>query len=201
MSQHESPAELTTLLNAWTAGDTAARDRLFESVYPQIKAIAQRHRGPRGEITLQPTEIVHEAYLRLTHQKLFGWRHRAQFFKLASQLVRQVLVDHARARNAVKRGSRDERSDMDADELADIGPAVDLLSLHEALTRLAEIDSEAARIVELRYFGGLTIPETAEVLETGTATVSRRWQVARAWLRRELDGTAADALSFAGAQP
>ncbi len=200
MSQQETSNELTVLLNAWAEGDTDARDQLFECVYPQIKAIAQRHRGPRGELTLQPTEIVHEAYLRLTHQKLFGWQHRAQFFKLASQLVRQVLVDHARSRNAIKRGSREERSDIDTDDLAESGSAIDLSSLHEALERLAAIDSDAARVVELRYFGGLTIPETAEVLETGTATVSRRWQMARAWLRRELDGPA-DIFRFADAGP
>ncbi len=141
-------------------------------------------------VTLQTTALVHEAYLRLIDQSRVEWRNRAQFFGVAAQLMRRLLVDHARRRRARKRGDglrplTLEDADMAPDASA-AGEAVDVLVLHEALERLAELDERQARIVELRYFGGLTIEDTAEALRISPATVKREWAVARAWLRREL---------------
>jgi RNA polymerase sigma factor (TIGR02999 family) len=145
----------------------------------------------RGEHTLQATALIHEAYLRLVDQRRVEWRNRAHFFGIAAQMMRRVLVDHARGRLAAKRGG-DIRpvtleSEIDADVQADDADAgLDVLALHEALERLAELDPPQARLVELRYFGGLNIDETAEALGISPATVKREWTVARAWLRREL---------------
>jgi RNA polymerase sigma factor (TIGR02999 family) len=186
MSGAAEGKDLTGLLNAWAEGDQGARDALFEVVYPEIKAIARRFRSRRGDLTLQATEVVHETYLRLLEQQPSGWRHRAQFFKLAAQVVRQVVVDSARRRGARKRGGDWQRSEVQPDDLPVPTLAVDILSLDEALERLAQLDPETAQLVELRYFAGLTIPKTAEVLGIGTATVSRRWQLAQTWLRQEL---------------
>ena len=186
MTRTKTASDLTGLLNAWSEGDVAARDLLFEAVYPEIKALARRLGSRRTG--LQVTELVHEAYLRLLDQPSSGWRHRAQFFKLMAQVLRQVLVDDARRRQALKRGGEWRRSSTPPDDLADGGPDFDLLSLDEALRRLGELDPEMVRVVELRHFAGLTIPKTAEVLGVGSATVSRRWQVAQTWLRRELSG-------------
>ena len=146
-------------------------------------------REPAGH-TLQTTALVHEAYLRLVDQRRAAWRNRAQFFGIASQLMRRILVDHARSRHAAKRGGGDRQltlGDADAEGRADSAEAaVDIVELHEALTRLAAMDAQQARVVELRYFGGLTIEETAVALAVSAATVKREWAVARAWLRREL---------------
>jgi RNA polymerase sigma factor (TIGR02999 family) len=186
---------VTELLAAWGAGDRRAADRLLPVVYGELRRQAARAmRGESAGHTLQPTALVHEAYLRLVDQRAAGWQSRAQFFGVAAQAMRRVLVDHARGRHAAKRGGgahqvalggRDAlRVDGGDDWAAD--PAADVLALHDALTRLAAMDPEQARLVELRYFGGLTIDETAAALGSSPATVKREWAVARGWLRREL---------------
>lgn len=182
-----SHGDLTVLLRAWQGGDRAAGERFFERVYPELRRIAARQIGARHAITSQPTEIVHEAYIKLFQSGSMHWPNRLAFFALAAQIVRQVLVDRARSRHAMKRGGSEPRVAVEAELLATPDAAFGLLALDEALSQLATVCPEAARIVVLRYFGGLTIPEIAEVAGVGTATVSRRWGMARAWLRRALD--------------
>jgi RNA polymerase sigma factor (TIGR02999 family) len=186
---------VTELLAAWAAGDQSALDALLPIVYAELHRQAKRamRRESSGH-TLQTTALVHEAYLRLVDQRRAHWRNRAQFFGVAAQLMRRILVDYARSRQAAKRGGGARQitlthagaaGAMPAEAPAD-DPAVEVLALHEALTRLAEMDPDQGRLVELRYFGGLSIQETAVVLDVSPATVKREWSVARAWLRREL---------------
>jgi RNA polymerase sigma factor (TIGR02999 family) len=183
---------VTELLLAWGDGDAAALDALIPLVYDELRRIADRamRREAVGH-TLQPTGLVAEAYLRLVDQRHARWHNRAQFYGVATQVMRRVLVDHARARLAGKRGGAERQqvslTDADGADGAPAGAAwVDVIALHEALIRLAALASQQARVVELRYFGGLTIEETAEAMEVSPATVKREWTVARAWLRREL---------------
>ncbi len=187
------PPDVTGLLIAWSTGDAAAGERLLAAIYEELHGQAARAMRREGDAhTLQPTAVVHEAYLRLVDQRRVAWRNRAHFFGIAAQMMRRVLVDHARARLAGKRGGALQRV-----SLSGVGSAVpegqdgdvagvDVLALHEALERLAALDPRQAQLVELRYFGGLGIEETAEALEVSPATVKRDWAVARAWLRREL---------------
>lgn len=145
-----------------------------------------------GEHTLQATALVHEAYLRLVDQRRVEWRNRAQFFGVAAQTMRRILVDHARGQHAAKRGGGMQQitlNDANQPAAGDSDNCMDVLALHEALDRLAALDPEQARLVELRYFGGLNIEETAEALGVSPATVKREWAVARAWLRRELSAS------------
>jgi len=175
------------MLLAWRAGEPGALDALLPVVYAELHRQAERalRREAPGH-TLQPTELVSEAYLRLMGQSGVSWQNRAQFFGVAAQCMRRILVDHARARGAAKRGGPGVRLALgDADAAID-EPASLVAAVDEALERLAVLDPEQARLVELRYFGGLTIEETAEVLGTSPATVKREWVVARAWFRREL---------------
>lgn len=181
--------DLTVLLHAWQGGDRDAGERFFEQVYPELRRIAARQIGARHPVTSQPTEIVHEAYIKLFQNGALEWPNRLAFFALAAQIVRQVLVDRARNRHAAKRGGHVPRVAIESERLATPDSAFSLIALDEALSRLATVSPEAARIVVLRYFGGLTIPEIAQVTGVGTATVSRRWGMARAWLRRALGGT------------
>jgi RNA polymerase sigma-70 factor, ECF subfamily len=187
-----SQAEVTSLLLAWADGDAAALDALLPVVYAELRAQARRAMRREGAgHTLQTTALVHEAYLRLIDQRRVTWRNRAQFFGIAAQLMRRVLVDHARTRNAEKRGGGSPLLTLGAAEQAAVAAeddAVDVLALHDALERLAALDPEQARLVELRYFGGLTIEDTAAALGVSRATVNREWAIARAWLRRELAG-------------
>jgi RNA polymerase sigma factor (TIGR02999 family) len=177
---------ITALLQDWRRGDRAALDRLTPLVYEELRALARRHlRGERHRLTLQPTALVHEAYLRLVGSGV-PWEDRAHFFGVASRLMRQVLVDHARARQAKKRGGEATRVELTGVDPSSSLPAVDVLALHEALDRLAAIDATSERIVEMRYFGGLTVEETAEALSISPATVKRDWSAARAWLLREI---------------
>ena len=183
------PTRVTQLLEEWRAGSEEALERLVEAVYPELKKIARsRLRRERPDHTLQTTALVNEAYLRVVDQRDANWQSRAHFFAICSKLMRRILVDHARKRRALKRGAGGYRITMDDG----IGPqeprGVDLLALDLALEALEEIDSVEARVVELRFFGGLTIDETAEVLGSSSATVERRWKAARAWLRIEMDG-------------
>ncbi len=190
--------DLTGLLQAWQGGDTGAGEALFRRVYGDLRRIAGRHLFARTDLTIEPTEAVNEAYLKLARAGHLEWHNRLSFFGLASKVVRQVLVDRQRHRAAIKRGGAAEHVKVDASRLAGSSRQVDSLALDEALTKLAGHNPQAARIVELRYFGGLTVPEVADLLGIGTATVSRRWQMARAWLRRELTTEIARADSAVG---
>jgi RNA polymerase sigma factor (TIGR02999 family) len=185
-----SPGDVTALLQRWTAGDAAALDRLVPLVYEELRQLARRYlQRERAADSVRPTALVHEAYERLLGAQSVAFQDRSHFFGIASRLMRQVLVDHARARAARKRGGGETRLDLgDAAEPATPPPVVDVLALHEALGRLAAFDEGQERLVELRYFGGLTIEETAEVLGVSVATVKRDWVSARAWLLREMSG-------------
>ena len=180
-----TPGELTRLLQAWRGGDEAARDRLLPIVYEDLRRRAAGHlrREGRGH-TLRPTDLVHEAYLRLCGARV-DWENRGQFFGVASRLMRQVLVDHARARAAAKRGGGLRVTLVD-DAAAVPASEPDVLDVDRALDELAALDERQARLVELRYFGGLTIEEAASVLDISVATANREWATARMWLYRRL---------------
>lgn len=174
--------EFTNLLVAWRGGDTAARDQLVALAYPELHAIAGRQlAGERAGHTLQPTALVNEAYLRLGGLDRIQWQDRVHFVRLAARIMREILVDHARRRAAGKRDGGQRLSLTEIDLVGEI-PDVDIESLDDALVRLEAIDPDRSRIVELRYFGGLTIEETAEAVGLSPATVKRHWQAARAWL-------------------
>jgi len=179
--------DLTGLLQAWGAGDRAAEAKLLPLVYEELRRQAARQlRRERGDHTLRPTAIVHEVYLRLAREDRAEWVNRAQFFAVAARLMRRVLIDHARERNAHKRAGGWQRVTL-ADEVAGDGPRdAELLALDAALEELATLDPRRAQMVELRYFGGLTLAETAEAMAISEATVSREWQLARAWLHHRL---------------
>ena len=179
--------ELTAVLRAWSDGDPAAEAKLLPLVYDQLRRqAAHQLRRERPGHSLSPTAVVHELYLRLVPQERASWVNRAQFFAVASRLIRRVLVDHARARRTAKRAGGWQRVTL-ADDVAEAGPLdLDLLALDRALEELAALDARRARLVELRYFGGLSLDETAAALGVSAATVSREWQLARAWLHRRL---------------
>jgi RNA polymerase sigma factor (TIGR02999 family) len=186
------PSDVTGLLLCWSNGDKSAAERLLPAIYADLHRQAARAMRREGEEhTLQATALVHEAYLRLVDQRRVQWRNRAHFFGIAAEVMRRVLVDHARGRLAAKRGGGMKQLTLGgADEAAaNQDDGLEVLALHEALERLAQLDPEQARLVELRYFGGLNIEETAEALGVSPATVKREWAVARAWLRRELSAT------------
>src|SRR5713101_5281848 len=185
----QRPEGITQLLVDWSKGDQKALDKLMPLVYSELRKLAGNYlRRERQGHTLQPTALVNEAYLKLIDQRNAKWQNRAQFFGVAAQLMRRILVDHARAHQATKRGGSDQqRLSITSAERIVQQPAVDLLALHEALEELAILDAQQERIVELRFFGGLSIEETAEVLHIGHATVERDWKMARAWLRRKLE--------------
>jgi len=178
---------VTDLLRAWGKGDTAALDKLVPLVYEELRRQAHRYlRRERPGHTLQTTGLVHEAYLRLVDQRETDWQNRAQFFGVAAQMMRRVLIDHARSKQAAKRGGNQIRVTLEDADAAVQEQGVDLLDLDNALTRLGKLDPQQAKVVELRYFTGLGIEETAQVLDISAATVKREWTLARAWLRREL---------------
>ena len=180
---------VTRLLQEWGGGDRGALDRLIPFVYEELRRQAARHlRRERSGHTLQTTALVHEAYLRLVDQKGARWQNRAHFYAIAAQLMRRILVDHARKRRAAKRGGSDLRVTLNQASDPAGGPEVDVLAVDEALTRLAALDPQQSRVVELRFFSGLTVEETAEVLGISPRTVKRDWNVAKAWLHREIGG-------------
>ena len=190
-----APAEsVTQLLFDWSKGDPQALDKLMPLVYSELRRLARNYlKKERPGHTLQPTALVNEAYLKLIDQKKAKWQNRAQFYGVAAQLMRRILVDHARQHQAAKRGGSHQQrlsitsaGQLGGKELA-TEPAIDLLALHEALEELAAFDPPQGRIVELKFFGGLSIEETAEVMGVGHATVERDWKMARAWLRRKLE--------------
>jgi RNA polymerase sigma factor (TIGR02999 family) len=179
--------EVTDLLQAWRAGDDAALDRLITLVYQDLRGVARRClRGERVHDALQPTALVNEAYLRLIGSRRVEWRDRAHFFAVAAQLMRRVLVDEARKRDSLKRGGDCTRIALSDDVAAAAGREIDLLALDDALVRLGGEAPRKLRIVELRYFGGLTIEETAAVLGVSIDIVKRDWRSAKLWLTREL---------------
>jgi RNA polymerase sigma factor (TIGR02999 family) len=174
---------VTQLLVAWSQGDPAARDKILPLVYGQLRTMAaSRLRGERRGHTFQPTVLVHEVYLRLIDQDRVTWKSRAQFFALASETMRRILVDHARRRTAGKRGGSRARVELTEAMAWQPGPDVDLLALDQALTELTTLDPQQGRVVDLRIFGGLSVEETAEVLGISPATVKREFRMARAWL-------------------
>jgi RNA polymerase sigma factor (TIGR02999 family) len=182
--------DVTELLRRWRHGDRDALDRLMPLVYNELHRMASRYMtGEREGHTLQSTALVHEAYVRLVDQRLVDWQNRAQFFGLAAQAMRRILVDHARSRGRAKRGSGSRRVPMEAvDPVAPNALDIeDAVALDLALKKLEALDAGQARIVELRFFGGLSVEETAGILSTSASTVKREWALARAWLLREMD--------------
>jgi RNA polymerase sigma factor (TIGR02999 family) len=183
-----SAPDVTTLLIEWSNGERKALEQLLPAVYQELRAIAARQlRNERGGHTLQPTALVHEAYLRLVDQREADWQNRAHFFGVAAQVMRRILVDHARRRNASKRGGGIERVSLD-DEAERLESATELsIALcDDLLNRLGEMDSRLAQIAELRIFGGLTVDQVAHVLGVSVSTAKRDWRSAKAWLAREL---------------
>jgi len=185
----QSNEEITELLIDWGKGDQAALDKLMPLVYNELRRLASNYlRRERASHTLQPTALVNEAYLKLIDQRNAHWQNRAHFFGISAQLMRRILVDHARQHQAVKRGgSNQQRLSITSAEQIAKEQSIDLLALNEALDQLASMDPQQAQIVELKFFGGLSIDETAEVLGISHATVERDWKMARAWLRRQLE--------------
>jgi RNA polymerase sigma factor (TIGR02999 family) len=183
-------SEITTLLAAARAGDRDCQSRLFEAVYGELRRIAAAQlRGERRDHTLQPTALVHEAYIRLLGRGDVPWENRAHFFSTAAGTMRRILIDHARTRKADKRDGKLKRVDLDETPAAFVEEDADrLLAVDEALGRLAQWDERQARVVELRFFGGLTVEETADVLAVSVKTVKRDWAMARAWLQTQLEG-------------
>ncbi len=184
---HARASEITRWLIAWSEGQRDALDHLAPLVYDDLRRLASGYmRGEPADHPLQPTALVHEAYLRLIDQDKVKWRNRAHFYGVAASMMRRILVDDARSRRADKRGGGWERVTLD-EELTPAAPRdVDVLALNRALERLAAFDPQQEKIVELRYFGGLTIEETAEVIGISSATVVREWTIAKAWLRADL---------------
>ena len=181
--QAEPAAEVTTLLRAWAQGDEAAGEQLFPILYGELRRQAGRYmRRERRNHTLEPSGLVHEAYLRLAGARHLDWQNRAHFFALSARVMRQVLVDHARRRRAAKR----EGCHVTLIEAHAAAAPLDVLDLESALNELAALDARQARVVELRYFGGLDVEETAEVVGLSPRTVKREWQTARAWLQQRL---------------
>jgi RNA polymerase sigma factor (TIGR02999 family) len=186
--------DITGLLLKWNDGDPAAREELVPVVYEKLRELAASYiRKERPDATLSPTALVHEAYVRLVDQKRTAWRNRAHFYAVAATLMRRVLVDEARRRLADRRGGGTKRASFDEAMTIATGSGrpVELIALDRALDELAALDGRQGRIVELRYFGGLTVEETAEAIGTSPATVSREWATARAWLYRRLSTDAA----------
>jgi len=184
-----SATQVTELLHRWSSGDAAARESLVPLVYDELRRLARYYlASQRSDHTLQSTAIVHEAYLRLAGRDDVHWQNRSHFFAVAAQLMRRILVDHARKRNAAKRGG--PNLTLLVEEVADPSSKqeMDLVALDDALKALATLDERQSRIVELRFFGGLSIEDTARVLEVSPATVKREWSTARAWLYEDICG-------------
>ncbi len=191
----EAPQNVTQMLKAWSGGDREALDKLIPVVYDQLRRQAASYlRRERVDHTLQASALINEAYLRLIEQHSMHWQNRDQFFAVAAQMMRRILVDHAKGKNREKRGGSMIKVTLGkAMEVeAGSGRGMDLIALDEALKQLGAIDEQQSRIVELRYFSGLSIEQTAKVLGISPATVKRDWRVAKAWLRRELGGKGGD---------
>jgi len=188
MSKAAGAHDITQMLQQWCDGKKEVLDELLPLVYSELRRQAARHlRRERKDHTLQTTALIHETYLKLIDQRNVKWESRTHFFAIASQAMRRILVDYARTRTRVKRGGDDIKLSLEAAEpLASNEKSVDLIALDEALTRLAAIDEQQSRVVELRYFSGLSLEETAAILHISRATAAREWNMAKAWLHREL---------------
>ena len=189
MSGEPSAHDVTLLLQAWGGGDKEALDRLAPLVFRELRRIAGRMMAAeRPNHTLQATALVNEAYVRLVDTQQVSWQDRAHFFALCARAMRQILIDHARARASEKRGGGEILLELDEAVASAPSPAANLLELDDALHRLAQLDPRKSQVVELRFFGGLSLEETAEALKVSTKTVQRDWDLARGWLYRELRG-------------
>ncbi|HUS12788.1 MAG TPA: sigma-70 family RNA polymerase sigma factor [Pyrinomonadaceae bacterium] len=187
-SQHE----ITQLLAEWSSGNQTALDKLYPLVYDELHKMAGRYMNrERKNHTLQTTALINEAYVRLVDQKHVHWENRAHFFAISAQIMRRILIDHARRHAYAKRGGGAQKISLDETAIVADNPATDLIVLDEALDRLAEIDPRRGHVVELRYFGGLSNEEIAGVLKISENTVTRDWNMARAWLYQELSGSGA----------
>jgi RNA polymerase sigma-70 factor (ECF subfamily) len=183
----DSSCEVSELLVLLSKGDQAAASKLIPIVYGELHRLARHYmRKERTDHTLQTTALVHEAYLRLTEQRVQNWRNRAHFFGIAAQLMRRVLLDHARACHAGKRGGDQERLPLEEALVFSPQKSVELIALDQALDRLAELSPRQSQVIELRFFGGLSVEEAAEVMGVAPKTVKRDWSIARAWLHREV---------------
>lgn len=181
------PQEVTQLLVDWGNGNQAALDRLMPVVYTELRQLAHRYmRRERPGHTMQTTALIHEAYLRLVDQNQVRWQHQAHFFGIAARLMRQILIEHARSRTRAKRGGGVGTISLDEAAIVSQARATELLALDDALERLATIDPRKSQVVELRFFGGLSVEEAAQVLNIAPNTVLRDWRMAKAWLRREI---------------
>ena len=179
--------QVTQLLLAWGQGERAALDELLPLVYEELRRLAHRYMaGERPDHTLQTTALVNEAYLRLIDVRQVRWENRAHFFALSAQLMRRILVEFARARGSGKRGGGIRKVSLDEALIGPEEPGQDLVALDDALTAMAAVDPRQSKVVELRFFGGLTVEETAEALDVSSQTVLRDWRLAKAWLRREI---------------
>jgi RNA polymerase sigma factor (TIGR02999 family) len=187
----EAAPDVTQLLVNWSHGDQAALDQLLPLVYGELRRLASAYlRRERSNHTLQSTALVHEAFLRMVSQQDVQWKNRAHFYGIAAQMIRRILVDYARSQHAEKRGAGAVKLELDeAMGVAQSAPEVDLLGLNDALDRLAALDERQSRVVELRFFAGLSIEETAEVMHLSPASIKREWQTARAWLFREMSAS------------
>jgi len=190
LDDSEKP-QITQLLADWRGGSKDAFERLLPLVYAELRRIAKNHmfRERDGHV-LQTTALLNEAYLRLVHQPDIEWQSRAHFFAIAAQVMRQILVDYARRQNRSKRGGGQQHITLDDASVAVLQPSEDMLALNEALDRLAEVDQRKVRVVEMRFFGGMSVEETAEALGVSANTVIRDWGLARAWLRLEMQSAA-----------
>ena len=185
----QSPGAVTQLLRAWSDGEDGALERLTPLVEVELRRLARAYmRRERRGHTLQPTALVNEAFLRLTDARRIRWQDRAHFLGISARLMRRVLVDHARARGYRKRGGGAQRVTLHEELITSPDPALDVVALDRALEALATVDVRKSRMIELRFFGGLSVEETAEVLHVSTDTVKRDWRLAKLWLLRELDG-------------
>lgn len=189
---------VTELLLRWNDGDSAAREKLVPLIYDELRRLARRIARQRNQNTLESTALVHEAYLRLINHNAVHWNDRVHFFAVAAQLMRNILVDHARMKNAKKRGGECVTLSLSEDVAISKQRELDLVVLDDALKGLAELDERQCRIVELRFFAGLSIEETSQALEISPATVKREWATARLWLLREMSRTAQAPVRSAG---
>jgi RNA polymerase sigma factor (TIGR02999 family) len=179
--------EVTQMLRAWMRGEDGAKEELYQMVYDELRRLAHRYMSRENSgHTLQTTALVNEAYLKLADTKQLNWQDRAHFFAVSANVMRHILVDHARASRAERRGGEAQRVELDGIVEIPQAPNKDILALNDALDKLAKVDDRKSKVIELRYFGGLSVEETAEVLKVSADTVMRDWRLAKAWLLREL---------------
>ena len=187
--------DVTQLLDAAGQGDSAARNALLALVYDELRALSRQHlQFERPDHTLQATALAHEAYIRLARPQEKGWANRGHFFAACATAIRRILVEHARARNTQKRGGERRQLPLTASSLVAEDPQFDIIALDDALARLSQLDPQRAKVVELRFFGGMTVHETAAHMELSVPTVVRYWRLAKAWLYRELSGQESDGI-------